>query len=80
MTRGLTPKRALGALLFFTAAKLTTMARWCERKSLKMFGLHETTVESPPAMEMAGGCLHCGSMFAVKSEYEAHKCPKRSHT
>lgn len=69
-------KRILAAALFLAAGKLKAAGEWCGRKSLKLLGF-STAAPPPPPMEMAGGCLDCGSMFAVKAEFEAHQCPKR---
>lgn len=77
MTRGLTPKRVIAGILFLVGAKLERAAKWFQTKSLHLLGMPTIPV-APPVMEMAGGCLNCGSMFAVKSEFEAHVCPRRS--
>lgn len=75
-------KRMLAAGLFLLSGRLDRAGKWCARKSLSLLGFNFVAVPPPmpadSAIEMAGGCLDCGSLFAVKAEFDAHKCPKRS--
>ena len=76
-------KRLVGAALFVFGSWLDRTGKWCNRKALKLFGFNLPAPPLPtpvPTMmqSMAGGCLDCGSLFAVKAEYEAHRCPNKS--
>jgi hypothetical protein len=71
-------KRLLAAVLFILSRRLDRASKWCVQKSMSLLGFNLTAVPPPaPPVEIAGGCLDCGSMFAVKAEFDAHVCPKR---
>ena len=72
-------KRLLAAVLFVVAGWLDRTSKWCSRKSMSLLGFNFTTVPIPsPPVDIAGGCMDCGSMFAVKAEFDAHVCPRRT--
>jgi hypothetical protein len=70
-------KRLLAAVLFIVSGWLDRASKWCAVKSMSLLGFSFTTIPIPsPPPDLAGGCMGCGSMFAVKAEFDAHKCPK----
>lgn len=76
-------KKLVGAGLFVFGALLDRASKWCSRKALKLYGFNLPAPPPPqpvPTMmqTMAGGCMDCGSLFAVKAEFDAHKCPRRT--
>lgn len=75
-------KKLLGAALFVFGALLDRAGKWCSRKALRLYGFTMPAVPPPPVavsqVQDMSGCLNCGSMFAVRAEFEAHKCPNRS--
>jgi len=76
-------KRLLAAALLVLSGKLKVASEWCGRKSLKLFGFDVPPPPPPAAVDqmmqsMAGGCLNCGSLFAVKAEFDAHQCPRKA--
>jgi len=70
-------KRLTAALLFLTARKLTSWSAWCTQKSMRLLGFNIAPPPPPEAFDIVGGCLDCGSQFAVKAEFDAHKCPRK---
>lgn len=71
-------KRLLAAGLFVLSGFLDRASKWCAVKSMGLLGFNFTTIPLPsPPIDIAGGCMDCGSMFVVKAEFDAHVCPKR---